>query len=158
RYWAASFPKDYEQMTLPRAWLERYAGELEWAMNLADTFLRELMRFCERNPAYRLIIASSMGQAATEGAETRNGYYSITQPERFLGCLGIDPQDVQVAMAMAPDVSVHLLTPAAVEQLLAARPMLERAFPDIELDLDEQGMAHIQLVIPHDIEHPMAMP
>jgi hypothetical protein len=157
RYWAASFPEDYRQMGLPKPWLERYAGELEWAMDLADDFLRELAGFCARNPSYRLLIASSMGQAATQ-AETRNGYYSITQPERFLGCLGIDPGEVRLAMAMAPDVSAHLLTPVAAERFRASQPMLERAFPDIELDLDEQGMAHIRLLIPHDVEHPMVMP
>ena len=154
RFWAAAFPEDYDELKLPAAWVEQYRGELAWAMGLADDFLRALMSFCEAHPGHRLLIVSSMGQAATR-AETRDGYFSITRPHQFLAALGIEPDAVEVAAAMAPDLSVRLLTPDARARFAAVRPQLETAFPGIEIDVDDLGLAHVRMLVPKEDDGPL---
>jgi len=157
RFWAATFPDDYDEFRLPSDWTKRYAGEVEWAMDLADDFLARLVRFCEQHSDYRLLIASSMGQAASN-AEVVDSYYSVVDVVKLLGCFGIKPEEVGPAMAMAPDVSAHLLTEHAIVAFSAGRDSLQTAFPSIEIDLDDRGMAHLQLRIPNDLENPLEPP
>jgi len=65
RYWAAAFPEDYKTYNIDQNWVERYRGEIVFTMDIFDSFLTELKRFVDTHSDYRLILASSMGQAAT---------------------------------------------------------------------------------------------
>ena len=70
RYWAATFPEDYVQNDLPKEWIDRYKGEIDWCMWQLEGMLETLVEFISKNPEYKLILASSMGQAATEARLT----------------------------------------------------------------------------------------
>ena len=65
RYWAAGHPADYDQLNLGEEWLERYRGEVPWAMQRADEMIARLADFVQANPGSELWIASSMGQGPT---------------------------------------------------------------------------------------------
>ena len=65
RYWAAGHPGDYQQINLDDEWMDRYRGEVPWAMARADEMIGRLATFVEANPEYELWIASSMGQGPT---------------------------------------------------------------------------------------------
>lgn len=65
RYWAASYPEDYESMQLGPDWVEKYRDEVPWAMGQADEMIGRLAAFADANPEYQVWIASSMGQGAT---------------------------------------------------------------------------------------------
>jgi len=65
RYWAAGHPADYDQLDLGEDWLQRYRGEVPWAMRRADDMIARLADFVQANPGSELWIASSMGQGPT---------------------------------------------------------------------------------------------
>lgn len=66
RYWAATFPDDYNKNDLPKEWIDRYAGEIPYCMDQLNDMIKSLSSFLKKNPEYKLVIASSMGQEATE--------------------------------------------------------------------------------------------
>jgi hypothetical protein len=154
RFWAAAFPADYSEFNLPGEWVKSYSGEIEWAMAIADQFLARLVQFCCKNPDYRLLVASSMGQAATN-ATGREGYYAVGDVVRFFGALGVGPDEIRPAMAMAPDISVHLLTDNARERFRAVEGDLERALGDIEAEIDEKNFLHMHVMAELDAENPL---
>lgn len=103
RYWAAAFPGDYPQYHYDAKWRATYGAEIEFTMDRFDGFLGRLLRFVEAAGDYKLLIASSMGQAATQ-AEPLSAALYITDVPRFMQALGIAPEDWQQRPAMAPDV------------------------------------------------------
>jgi hypothetical protein len=159
RFWAASFNDDYEKFNLPANWVSAYASEIEWSMELADSFLLRLMKFCSRDGDCRIVVASSMGQAATT-AEIREGLFVIKDLPKFFGCLGIAESEIRPAMAMAPDVSVHLLTERAVECVSRAIPSIQAAFGagNIDIDIDKKNMLHMTIAVEPNIERPLPRP
>lgn len=66
RYWAATFPADYNEYELSEEWKMKYGKEIDFTMYKFDEFLRELVKFVKQHKEYKLIVASSMGQKATE--------------------------------------------------------------------------------------------
>lgn len=66
RYWAATFPDDYRENKLPSDWIDRYKNEIPYCMHQLNQMIENVYRFIKSNPEYKLIIASSMGQAATD--------------------------------------------------------------------------------------------
>jgi len=66
RYWAATFPADYKEYELSEEWKTTYSKEIDFTMYKFDEFLCELASFVQKNKEYKLIVASSMGQKATE--------------------------------------------------------------------------------------------
>ena len=65
RYWAATFPEDYKENDLPQEWIKRYKNEIPYCMDQLDQMVEKIEHFIKKNPEYKLVIASSMGQEAT---------------------------------------------------------------------------------------------
>jgi hypothetical protein len=150
RFWAASFKEDFAEFDLPSTWVASYADEIDWAMEVADQFLRRMMKYARRVGDCRLVIVSSMGQAATT-AQIRDGYYTIGDVPTFLREIGIDPEEARPAQAMAPDVSLHLSDRAATRFRTVA-PEIEAAFGDLQIDIDERNMLHMRALVEVDPE------
>jgi len=112
RYWAASFPGDFRELGYPQDWIERFSGEIDFAMSRFDTLLGRLLRFVDANPEYVLWIASSMGQAAADGRPVETQVY-LTDPARLMQAAGIASSDWQLQPAMAPRISVFVATEAS---------------------------------------------
>jgi hypothetical protein len=151
RFWAATFRDHYSQFNLPDDWVQAYAHEIEWAMCVADEFLGRLVSFCRKNIEYRLLVASSMGQAATK-AEIREGYYTIKDFDRFFKCLNIEFNEIKLATAMAPDVSIHFLTERAANRFRAVQGELEQSLGDLDIDIDDRNMLHMKVYIQPSVE------
>lgn len=154
RFWAATFRDDYGAFTLPEQWVSAYSDEIRWAMNLADAFAARLIQFCRLHPEYRLVVCSSMGQAATT-ASVREGIYVIKNLPLFFAALGVEPDEVRPAMTMAPDISVHLLADRAVTKVRNALPILHAAFEGMDADIDERNLLHLRIVVEPDPEKPL---
>src|SRR5690606_22284548 len=52
RYWAATFPEDYEEYHLSDDWKNKYSGEIDYAMLKFDAFLADLLKFIAKNNDY----------------------------------------------------------------------------------------------------------
>jgi hypothetical protein len=105
RYWAATYPDDYDEHGLDAEWIERYRDEIPWAMAQADRMLERLLRFADRNPEYQVWVASSMGQGPTiaRGLETAVYLKDLTT---FMRRLGIPDDGWEQRPAMLPQTNV----------------------------------------------------
>lgn len=119
RYWAAAFPADYDHFGLGDDWVGAHGGEVEFAMMQTDKMLDRLIGFVERYPEYRLMIATSMGQAATT-AEPVTSCVGIKDMTRFLSQFDLTARDFEERPAMAPIFNVVVAQPEKREPLRRA--------------------------------------
>ncbi len=93
RYWAAAYPTDYRENNLPQEWIERYGKEIEICMWQLDSMMKDVLTFLKKNPEYKLMIASSMGQAATEAQLVSHELFlsDYARLNALLGDVGIEP-------------------------------------------------------------------
>lgn len=82
RYWAATFPEDYETMNLPDEWINRYKNEIPFCMDELNEMVKSVKDFVDKNSEYKLIIASSMGQAATTAKLIKSEIF-FANPSKF---------------------------------------------------------------------------
>ena len=126
RYWAAAYPEDYEDNNYSLDWRSTFADEIDFTMSKTDHFLGRLVRFVDRNPSYRLWVASSMGQGPTVAEPIATQLY-VTDLARFMGAMGLtDSEDWHMETAMFPEVSVYIV-PTGVD---AFRDSLEHLVID----------------------------
>ena len=92
RYWAALFPEDYENQRYEQDWIGTYDGEILFAMDKTDKMLSRLAAFIDRNPDYKLLITSSMGQNAIECEPLETQLY-IVDKAKFMSMLGVAGSD-----------------------------------------------------------------
>ncbi len=143
RYWAAAFPGDYDEFHVTDEWVRTYRNEIDFTMCAFDRFLGRLMRFTQRHRDYRLIIASSMGQAATVARHFETQLY-ITELPKFMAALGVIQSDWSQRPAMAPDTSVVV----AEHQAAAFQAALDGLCIDgkgVHYLPHEHGFFHIRL-------------
>ena len=105
RYWAATYPDDYEEHGLDAEWIERYRDEIPWAMRQAEKMLERLVRFADRNPEYQVWVASSMGQGPTIARGLETAVY-LTDLRTFMHRLGIPDDGWEKRPAMLPQTNV----------------------------------------------------
>ena len=89
RYWAATFPEDYDEYLLSDEWKNKYSSEIDYAMNKFDGFLKDLIDFVNKNQEYKLIVASSMGQESTLAMEQKSELLA-KDFNKFLNKLGFN--------------------------------------------------------------------
>jgi hypothetical protein len=107
RYWGATFPEDYDADKMDADWIGRYAEEIWFAMDKFDVMLRHLVAFIDDDRDYRLMVASSMGQAAIPAIKTHQ-FLTVTDPGAFLAALGVPPGEWQLRPAMVPCCCVQV--------------------------------------------------
>ena len=105
RYWAASFPEDYDNIELTQQWLEQYNSEIVFTMKKADEMIRRLVEFADQNPEYNLWILSSMGQEAYKANSIESQLY-VSNPEKFMNFFGINKSEWQSRPSMLPQFNV----------------------------------------------------
>jgi hypothetical protein len=137
RYWAATFPTDYEEFDYTDEWVDTYRGEIAWTMEKADELFGRLVRFAERNPEYQIWVTTSMGQAATEAKPVATQLY-IGDVRRFMTALGFAPTDWSQRPAMLPEYSFRLAPHrfAAFRDTIAALRIAGRPIRYTEADHD----------------------
>lgn len=109
RFWAASFPDEYDDMGFSDEWIRTYRHEIDWTMKMADRMFARLVAFADRNPQYQVWVATSMGQAATVAKAVETQLY-IQDVARFMSALGFSPSDWSSRPAMLPQTNL-VVTP-----------------------------------------------
>jgi hypothetical protein len=107
RYWAASFPEDYENMKLGREWIETYNGEIVFTMKKADEMIGRLVKFIDKNPEYSLWILSSMGQQAVEAREIYTDLF-VTNGKKFMDNFDLGANNYELRPSMVPQFNVQV--------------------------------------------------
>jgi hypothetical protein len=107
RYWAAGHPGDYQQIDLGDEWMDRYRGEVPWAMARADEMIGRLATFVDANPEYELWIASSMGQGPTLAQPLETQLYLEDLPT-FMAASGVPADGWSQRPAMLPQRNVQV--------------------------------------------------
>ena len=118
RYWAATFPSDYEDFGYDDEWVSTFRSEIDFTMQKTDAFLRRIIAFMRQNPEYQLWLASSMGQAATCGQPAQSQLTAV-DPRRLFAALGLRADEWSARPAMVPQVNI-VVVPEAVQKLRSA--------------------------------------
>ena len=107
RYWAAAFPDQYEVNHFSDDWINRYDGEILFALDHADAMLAHLGKFINRHPEYQLMILSSMGQDAVKARPIESQLY-VKDAKKFMACFGIN--SFENVPAMLPQFNFKVAT------------------------------------------------
>ncbi len=107
RYWAAAYPSDYKTFNIEKEWVETYKNEIYFTMNIFSNFFEEVVGFINQNPEYKLIVASSMGQASTEAEQLDSQVY-VEKPEMFLSTMGLNSTDWTSLPSMFPQFNIKV--------------------------------------------------
>jgi len=108
RYWAATFPEDYQTYNLSQEWQQKFKGEIGYAMQWFNHFFGKLKAFADRHPEYLLVVASSMGQEATKAEELKTELYAHGF-EKFIAYLGLTDEDWERRPAMHPQYNLKVV-------------------------------------------------
>lgn len=123
RYWAATFPADYKEYELSEEWKHTYGNEIDFTMHKFDEFLKELVAFVNANPEYKLIVASSMGQKATE-AKLILTETACKDLKPLMSFLDIPASDWEMLPAMHPQYNFKVVE-SQIENVASKLEMLE---------------------------------
>jgi hypothetical protein len=126
RYWAATFPTDYEQFGFDSDWVRTFSREIQFTMQKFDGMFARLVRFVDAHPEYNLWVTTSMGQAATTALPVETALL-VTDAARFMAMLGIESSDWHRAPAMVPQLNVTI---ARSDRAAAFRKALESVLVD----------------------------
>jgi len=107
RYWAASFPDEYEQNEFSEDWIETYEGEIDFTMGKADEMIGKLAYFLKNNNDYSLWIVSSMGQEATLARTVETQLY-VTDREKFMDVFTIPREARHYRPCMLPSFNMQV--------------------------------------------------
>lgn len=105
RYWAAAYPGDYTNFNIEKEWVNTYKDEIHFTMGIFNRFFKELVEFVDKNPDYKLVVASSMGQASTTAEQIDSQVY-VEKPESFLTAMGLSQNDWTAVPSMFPQFNV----------------------------------------------------
>jgi hypothetical protein len=108
RYWPALFPEDYKDLRYGSGWLADWKGEIPFTLHEASEQIGLLMAFADRNPGYKLVVLTSMGQSAVEGKERIMRKVVITGLPRLMQAIGMQQEDWQKRPAMVPQYNVYV--------------------------------------------------
>lgn len=107
RYWAAAFPDDFERNEYDPEWRTRYRFEIDFAMNWADRFFGDLVRFVNAHPEYVLWVTGSMGQDAWLALPLHSQVF-VSDLERFMRVMGVGRDSWSSRPAMLPKANVFV--------------------------------------------------
>jgi Type I phosphodiesterase / nucleotide pyrophosphatase len=105
RYWAAAFPGDYKPNLTSPEWQRLYQREVFEAVRIASKIIGKLRRLVDSRKDTVLLIASSMGQHATEHPPS-DGLYTIRDLGKFMANFGIPEDQFRQKHAMVPCTGV----------------------------------------------------
>ena len=117
RYWPAVFPQDYDELKYDKEWINRWKDEIPYTLRVANYQLTKLMRFVQMNSGWRLIVASSMGQAAVQDRPAMFNQALITDPSKLLQCFGIKRDQYELNLTMAPKIFIRLKTAESLKKI-----------------------------------------
>lgn len=144
RYWAATFPEDYDEYLLSDEWREKYSGEIDYAMGKFDEFLGDILQFIEDNSEYKLVIASSMGQKSTKAMEQKSELLAKDLP-KFFQALGFEDNDYEILPAMHPQYNAAFKDDSKRSELVQKLKQFDIKGEGIDSRTKENGFISIDL-------------
>lgn len=117
RYWAAVFPTEYQDLKYDEEWISTYENEILFTMGKTDEMLTKLAGFVNKNPEYKLVITSSMGQEAVESEPIETQLY-VTNHEAFFALFGVGANDFEFLPSMLPQFNYSVKDAEAFKQKL----------------------------------------
>jgi hypothetical protein len=155
RYWGAAFPEDFAGSLEPE-WIKRYGSELAAAMETLDIMLGRLLEMVDADGNCTLVLASSMGQAAIPASHTYE-FLTIVDLDRFMGAMGVPPDQWQSRPAMVPVQCVTVNADYRQRFISSLRKlgvgtdrMSGHARPTPPMSFDEREAGFFQLFIQYD--------
>ena len=106
RYWPTIFPTDYLESNFDNEWLNKWRNEIPHSIRVADRQMSKLIELCNKSN-FRLVITSSMGQAAVEGSELIKSQVLINDVSSLLEFCGISREEWEPRLSMAPRVVIR---------------------------------------------------
>lgn len=114
RYWAATFPQDWESHPYGSDWIAAHEDELPFAMRALDDILVRIITLCKRTQR-ELILVSSMGQRADLDVNTSQTHQAVVRNARsFFSALDCPVEILDFPAAMVPQISVALTDTSSV--------------------------------------------
>jgi len=110
RYWAAAFPDDYKPNLTSPEWQRLYQQEVFEAFRIASKIIGKLRNLVDSRKDTVLLIASSMGQHATEHPPSK-GLYTIRDLGKFMSNFGVGEGQFRQKHAMVPCTGVLVDAP-----------------------------------------------
>lgn len=144
RYWAATFPADYDPETFgfDDEWIATWSSELAEAMAHADRMVASLRSHCDATGSL-LLVASSMGQQAAQGTPVGRQLY-LRDVAAFVRDAGIDPALVERKPAMDPHVNVRIDDPETLDAFRARLAGLRVGGREIVWSEEEHGFFSLE--------------
>ena len=102
RYWPALFPLDYKDLDYNEEWINDWKGEIPYAIEEVERELSHLVKFVQKNKKYKLLIVSSMGQAAVQEKIAAKTQVVIVNIKKFMNSLGFIDHTWLKKPAMVP--------------------------------------------------------
>ena len=136
RYWYASFPDDWEEELYDPAWVERFQGEIPFALDELDRGLARLLTWCEANDR-ALVVMGSMGQTGGGQADDRTPTALVVDDVgSFAAALGIRAPYI-VRQAMVPHVTLEFDNPDTAGDVTRHLESLDLDGPGLDIDLNQ---------------------
>ncbi len=111
RYWAATFPEDFDAHPYGDQWIADHRDELPYAMRATDKIVSRLSKLASSTNR-ELIIISSMGQRADlDVRSATRTQIVIRDPRRLLDSLECPFPNIEVRPAMVPQLTFTLPDP-----------------------------------------------
>lgn len=145
RYWAAAYPGDYEESGYDEEWRARYRGEIAHCMARFDRMLFRLLDHVSRDKDCTLVVASSMGQAATV-AQPVTTQVEVRDAARLMSALGLPDGAWRREPAMLPQLNVFVEAPHRERVRAALRSLRVDSRP---LAWDERSSGFFSLDFGH---------
>lgn len=155
RYWAALFPDDYENLKYDKEWIATYSNEILFTMDKADDMLGKLAKFVNRNPDYKLILSSSMGQHAIESEPIETQLY-IVDHAKFMKLFGLEQTDFELKPSMLPQFNYEFKSNIAEKMQVLLKSVKingnDLSFRDlgnnrVSLDFGQQNLKSVSIEI-----------
>lgn len=131
RFWSATYPASFEN-NMDAEWLDRYSDEIFVALDKVDEILMKLRTLLEDGD--QILLASSMGQGPIPFERT-DGYYVMTDINRFMSTIGLAQDAWQESPAMVPCRSVTFRDATSLSKFTQALAKVEiNGTPFVESD------------------------
>lgn len=107
RYWPATFPDHWDELPLEQEWIDRFAGEIPFALGVLDRYIDRLLDLATSTDR-SIVMLSSMGQVGGHEIEhDSDRVLVLDDPNRFIEALGVDAR-FSIQNAMEPHVGFRL--------------------------------------------------
>lgn len=108
RYWPSLFPDDYDTLSYDAEWLSAWKEEIPFTLHEANYQISQLMKLADASGDFKIVVVTSMGQAAVQGKERIERQVIFTGMRTLMKGLGLQDEDWQKRPAMVPQYNVYV--------------------------------------------------